>query len=216
MKIKAAIFDMDGTILDSMGIWENLMGDYLVEKGYAPKDDLKAKVRDLCLFQSAELVKDEYGIDEDSSKIIDELNKKIENYYFYDVVAKDGAKEFLQMLEDKDIKMCVATATDRYLAEAALKRTGLFKFFKNIFVCADMGFGKERPDIYYKAAEFMGENVDDTIVFEDAAYAVKTAVKAGFTVFGIEDKYAQSQREEIKATAHFYISNYREMSEYID
>ncbi|NMA01940.1 MAG: HAD family phosphatase [Clostridia bacterium] len=209
MKIRGAIFDLDGTLLDSMFIWETIGEDYLRSLGIEPGEELNEKLKNMSLYQAACYYKREYGVSGTLEEIMAGVNKSIEHFYIDQVLPKKGAPEFLARLKSEGVKMCVATATDKHLVQAALKRTGLLNYFGEIFTCTSVGCGKDEPRIYDKSLDFLGTLKSETIVFEDALYAIKTAKNAGYIVCAVYDKFAQEQKE-IKALADYYLKDFTE------
>lgn len=216
MRIKGAIFDLDGTLLDSMFIWDRIGEEYLISRGITPKENLKERFKSMSLVQAAEHYRQEYGISDSIDEICDGVNRMIEHLYRDKVLPKEGAADCLRLLQEQGVKMCVATATDRYLAEAALRRTGLLQFFSEIFTCTEVGFGKDQPAIYHAACNHLGTTIDDTIIFEDALYAITTAKAAGFRVVGVCDPSEQKHAEAIGKLCDIYIQSYHEMRDYLD
>lgn len=204
MRLKAAIFDLDGTLLDSMYYWRHMFELFLENYGKKPKPDLKDKLKPLSLQESADVFRLEYGVPGSTDEVAEGINKVLEERYFHTIEAKPHVREFLELLQKNGVKICAATATDRYLVEAALKRTGLYGYFSQIYTCTEVGRGKEFPDIYLKAMEFMGERQEDTVVFEDAYYAIKTAKAAGFYVVAMADETTKEDEEGIMQAADEY------------
>jgi len=133
------------------------------------------------------------------------------DFYKNDVKLKDGVVQVLELLNNRGVKMCIATATDRWLFEPALERFDLNKYFKCIFTCTEEKTSKANPDIYIRAADYLETEINETLVVEDALYAMKTAKKAGFIVTGIYDKSADDEQDEIKAVCDYYCINPGEM-----
>lgn len=204
MRLKAAIFDLDGTLLDSMYYWRHMFELFLENYGKKPKPDLKDKLKPLSLQESADVFRLEYGVPGSTDEVAEGINKVLEERYFHTIEAKPHVREFLELLQKNGVKICAATATDRYLVEAALKRTGLYGYFSQIYTCTEVGRGKEFPDIYLKAMEFMGERQEDTVVFEDAYYAIKTAKAAGFYVVAMADETTKEDEAGIMQAADEY------------
>ena len=148
-----------------------------------------------------------------ADEIIYGVNKMVEKYYLEVVTLKPGAAAFLELLRNNGVKMCIATATDEYLAEAALKRCGVMGYFSKIFTCTSVGCGKDKPVIYRKALKYLGTKKSESVVFEDALYAIKTAKSDGFITTAIYDKYEKCQ-EEIRALSDYYITDYSETEEF--
>lgn len=216
IKIEGAIFDLDGTLLDSMFIWDTIGSDYLRSLGIEPREDLNQTFKSMSLLEAAEHYQKEYGVTRSLDEIMRGVNGMIESYYFNDVKAKDGVPDLLERLKGRGVKMCVATATDLHLAKAALERNGILQYFSKIFTCTEVGCGKDTPEIYNRALQHLGTPKPGTVVFEDALYAIKTAKEAGFLVVGVFDPSEAAHREEIQALADIYIDSFTEMRDYID
>lgn len=211
MKITGAIFDLDGTILDSMHVWENLGSNYLISLGKTPEEDLLAKLEVMSLKESAKYFIDYYKIDKTVEEIIQGVNATIMDYYQNIIPMKDGVSELMEALKQKGVKISLATASERPLAEAALKRLDLLKYFDAIFTCSEVGCCKNTADIYEEALKAIGTEKETTYVFEDAYFAIKTAKEAGFKVIGIYDKFNERHVEDIKKESHKFIRSYREL-----
>ena len=166
MRIRGAIFDVDGTVLDSMPAWDNVAQDYLTLNGFTPKDGLIEDLRTLGGHQVGAYFIDKYGMKKTPDEITDGINSLLEDFYFHAAMPKPGVLRVLDTLKRGGVKMCVATATDRYLVEAALERTGLLRYFGHVFTCSELQSGKGEPRMFLRAAEFLGTDVPDTLVFE--------------------------------------------------
>lgn len=204
-----AIFDVDGTLLDSMFIWNTIGEDYLRSIGYTPKENLAEIFKTFSLEQAADYYQKEYGVPLSTPEIVAGVNGMIEHFYMQDVKAKPGIKEFLQELKRRGVKMCIATATDTYLVEAALERCGILHYFSKIFTCADVGRSKNEPDIYRRAQEHLGTPKAQTVVFEDAFHAARTAKEDGFPVVAVYDP-SESQQQELQSLANVYLTGFEE------
>lgn len=207
MKIKGAIFDFDGTLFDSMSIWETAGKDYLQTINRQPKENLWQKLRTMSLLQSADFLKTEYGLTQTINEIIDGINQTVEEFYFNQAMPKENVVTFLNFLKSNNIKMCIATATDCYLVEAALKRCHMLNYFEKIYTCSEVGFGKDQPHIFNRAAEFLQTTPDKTAVFEDSYYAAKTAKLAGFKLVGVYDRY-EPQQNKLKEISDIYLTDF--------
>lgn len=193
--IRGAIFDIDGTLLDSMFIWDTIGENYLRSIGYVPKENLNEIFKNMSLYQAACYYIDKYNVTLSIEEIMNGVNTMLESYYAYKVEMKPHAQDFLAKLHKKGVKMCIATATDKPLVEATLKRCGVLNYFNDIFTCTDVGHGKDEPFIYRKAMQSIGTTKAETIIFEDALYAVKTAKRDCFTVAAVYDKHEKGQSE---------------------
>ncbi|MBR1969527.1 MAG: bifunctional hydroxymethylpyrimidine kinase/phosphomethylpyrimidine kinase [Clostridia bacterium] len=205
--IKGAIFDLDGTILDSMFIWDTIPEDYLRSLGKEPKENLAEVFKAFTLEQAAEHYRKNYGIKLSIHEIIEDINDMVAEIYKTKVVLKPGVSDFLKRLQNMGVKMCVATVTDRSIAEDVLKRLGVRDCFSEIFTCAEVGFSKENSEIYRQALKHLGTKKTETIVFEDVLHALKTAKDDGFMVAAVYDLH-ETKQKEIKEISDYYISDF--------
>lgn len=208
MKMTGAIFDMDGTLLDSMPMWDNVGQNYLHSLGVEPREDLREILRPLSLYQAAEYMREAYGLTLTSKQIMAGINRRIEQRYFTELPLKPGVKKLLEGLRQRGVSMCIATATDRYLVEAALRRVGVLDYFDFVLTCGEVGFGKDRPDIYKAALRRLGTDKSTTYVFEDALYAIETAKQADFPVVGVYDKSASGAIERIRSSCDCFVLSF--------
>ena len=186
--IKGAIFDLDGTLLDSMSFWENVAALYLKSQGKTADPDLGNILYTMSMLEGAEYLRNQFHLQVSADEIIAGINDTIESFYHHKLELKPGVKNFLSEMKKANIRITAATASDRQIVEPALKRLGIFNFFEAIFTCTEVGAGKTKPDIYIEAALLMETKTDETWVFEDALYALKTAVEAGFRTVAVYDE----------------------------
>ena len=213
MKISGAIFDMDGTILDSMKIWESVASDYIMSLGKTPIEGLREILWPMSLMQSAEYMRECYGLSLSPEEIMEGIDGIIEDFYENTAPAKPGALELLKLLDSNGVKMVLATATNRRMVEAALRRTGMLRYFSEILTCTEVGFSKENPEIFLQANERLKTPKDETYVFEDALFAIRTAKNAGFKVVAVSDESSKQCAEEIRALADIYVNSLSEIKE---
>lgn len=211
--MRGAIFDIDGTLLDSMSIWDTIGESYLRSIGYEPKENLNERFKNMSLHQAACYYIDKYNVTLSIEEIMNGVNTMLESYYAYKVEMKPHAADFLAKLHKKGVKMCIATATDKQLVEAALKRCGVLNYFHDIFTCKDVGHGKDEPFIYRKAMQSIGTEKAETIIFEDALYAVKTAKRDSFTVAAVYDRHEKGQ-SEIYSLADFCLNDFSDFESF--
>lgn len=205
--IKGAIFDLDGTLIDSMFIWDTIGVDYLRSLGIEPKENLAEVFKTFTLWETAEYYRKHYGVTDSVQEIVDSINHMVAEIYRTKVTLKPGVEEFLKRLDRAGVKMCVATVTERGIAEDVLKRLGVSQYFLKIVTCDDVGCGKESPEIYRKALSCLGTEKRETVVFEDVLHALKTAKEDGFRVAAVYDGYEQRQ-EEMKRIADDTITDF--------
>ena len=212
MRIRGAIFDVDGTLLDSMFIWDTIGETYLRSIGYQPKENLNETFKNMSLHQAARYYQTEYGVTQSIDEIMDGVNAMLERYYRFEVPLKPGVAELLERLRQDGVRLCIATATDRHLVEAALDRCGVLSCFGEIFTCNEVGHGKDEPDIFEVALRFLGTRREETLVFDDALYAVRTAKEAGFPVAAVYDSHERSQAE-VRARSDLYLEDLTQLVE---
>jgi len=192
--LKGAIFDFDGTLFDSMFIWDTAGETYLRSLGRELEADLRKTLKPMSLRQSAEYLRARYGLALSYEEICDGVNRTVEDFYFHKAQPKPGVIDLLKELRRRKMKMCVATASDRYQAEAALSRCAMGHYFDGLLTCTEVGSGKDEPFIYRKAMEKLGAARHDTVVFEDAYHGALTAKTDGFWVAGVYDAHETNQQ----------------------
>lgn len=210
--LKGVIFDFDGTLFDSMFIWDTAGETYLHSLGKEPASDLQRVLKPMSLLQSAEHVQTHYQLPLSVEEICAGINQMVEDFYFHTVQPKPGVIELLEELHRRNIKMCIATATDRYQVEAALARCGMKQFFSEIFTCTEVGSGKDKPQIYHAAMAHLHTAQSNTLIVEDAYYAIQTAKQAGFSVVGVYDPYEINQ-SKVKSLSDIYLPDYSDLTE---
>lgn len=213
MKVKCAIFDFDGTLFDSMFIWDNVGEIYLRSLGKEPQPSMREDVRALSLYQSARYFKQEYALSLSVEEIITGINQIIEHFYIHEVMPKSGVVDFLNQMQMAEIPMCIATASDRYQIEAALRRCGMEHYFEAIFTCSEVGHGKDEPVIFQKAMEHFGADRSSAVIFEDAIHAIQSAKADGFVVVAVFDK-SEKRQTEIRNLADCYLLNFEHTEEF--
>ena len=205
-----AIFDMDGTLIDSMTYWERLAEEFLERKGIqVVSADLAERIKTMTMTQSAELFIREFGLPGTPETVAAEMNDMIDEHYRRDIPLKEGAAEYLKALKARGVRMCVASATAEHLMEACLKRLGVLEDFEFLLSCESVGAGKDRPDVYWKAARRLGSVPAETAVYEDALYAAQTAKKAGFYVVGVYDENASDKWKDLTVLADETVRSFK-------
>lgn len=203
--IKFAIFDLDGTILDSSQMWMTLGERYLAALGKTPAEDLSERLNAMTIPESAAFLRGEYGIPYSPEEIVRQINRMTEQFYLEQVGLKEGALRLLSALRSHCVRMSVATAGDANLGTTALTRLGVSDFFAGLASCSDYG-AKTSPEVYFAAADLIYALPKETMVFEDSLYAVRTAKKAGFATAAAAD-IGEKNQEELRRTADFYAAS---------
>ena len=205
MKIKAAIFDADGTLLDSMGQWNLVPYKYVKSLGVAADENIAEKLFTMTISEAAEFIIDEYELSVTVEEAVEGMDAIIREFYKNDVKLKDGAGELLEFFKSRGIPMVIGTSTDRDCIEVGLERTGISAYFDRIYTSTEVGKSKEKPDLFIQAMEFMDSSPDETIVFEDGLYSLRTAVALGMKTVGIFDEVSLSNQKELKELADLYV-----------
>jgi len=203
MRISGAIFDLDGTLLGSMPVWQTVGSRYLLSVGAVPEQGLDEKLRPLSLAQAGRYLTQAYRLDRTTEEVCAGVNGILRDAYVSSLPLKPGAREALLALKERGVRLCVATEADGALARAALSRCGVLTCFDALVTCSQAGAGKESPAVYEKALEAMGTRKEKTLVFEDALHAVRTARRAGFPVAAVYEETARDQWEEMKKIADY-------------
>ena len=191
MNKKYCIFDMDGTIADSMGHWKNLEREFLIEKGIAEPDETLKEIQHMTIPAAMEFFINRFGFEGTVDSLTEEFNELMAEHYRNDIDIKPGAREYLEKLRANGAKMCIASATSTPLVKIALNRMGISDYFDFTLSCVDVGSSKDRPDVFLEAARRLGGAPEETAVFEDSLVASVSAKGAGFYVVGIYDKYSE-------------------------
>ena len=205
MKIKAAIFDADGTLLDSMGQWNLVPYKYVKSLGVAADENIAEKLFTMTISEAAEFIIDEYELSVTVEEAVEGMDAIIREFYKNDVKLKDGAGELLEFFKSRGIPMVIGTSTDRDCIEVGLERTGISAYFDRIYTSTEVGKSKEKPDLFIQAMEFMECSPDETIVFEDGLYSLRTAAALGMKTVGIFDEVSLSNQKELKELADLYV-----------
>ena len=203
--IHGAIFDLDGVLLDSMSVWNDLGVRYLKKRGIEPEEGLSQILFSMSMEQGADYLKEQYHLTDTPQEILNGIEQMIQDFYFYEVQPKEGAKELLQFLQKQNVKMIAATSSPREHVTKALQRTGLLDYLQQIYTTGEVGESKHSPLIYQLAAESLGTKPEETLVFEDSLYALKTAKNAGFRAIGVYDADGETNQEGVCQTGEFYL-----------
>ena len=214
MMIRGAIFDVDGTLLDSMEIWESAASRYLAKKGLKAEPDLAQTLYTMTLNGSAEYLRKTYALSEAPEEIVRGIVGSVEEYYEKEVRLKEGVYDYLTQLQAKNIPMTVATSSQRSYLIKAFSRLGIDGFFREICTCYDDHTTKNEPDIYYRAAAGFDAAPSEVLVFEDAVHAVRTAKQAGFFTVGVYDPASEAFRAETERICDIYLEDFSDFASF--
>lgn len=210
-QFKYSIFDLDGTLLDSMAAWHNLGRDYLLLKGVIPPENLNEILESMSMLESAEYFRQAFKINLSPEEIISGVNELIAGKYKNELVLKPYVREYLQKLKDENVKMCIATATPLKLAKTALERNEIIDYFSFVASCDEVGVGKNKPDIFYMAANKLNADISNISMYDDADFALITAKEAGFYTIGVYDESFKDKRKDIELVSDLYIESFKEL-----
>ena len=208
--MKGAIFDFDGTILDSMWIWDAATERWLAEQGNAATPDLRQKTLRMSITEAAAYLKQTYALPQSTAEILEEIVRNAHADYANRAELKPGVKQFLSRLRDAGVKACIATAGDRALVRAGLEHCGITDAFCGIVTCADVGKSKDTPEVYEAALRLLDLPKTEVVVFEDAYHAAKTARDAGFRVVGVCDA-SEPEQEKLRAVTERLTIDYSDI-----
>ncbi|MFG6358074.1 MAG: HAD family phosphatase [Acetatifactor sp.] len=205
---KAFLFDLDGTLVDSMWIWKSIDIEYLGRYEIELPEDLQYCIEGMSFSETAVYFKERFSIPDSLEEMKADWNRMAWEKYTREVPLKSGIREFLALHRDRGVKMAVATSNSRELAEAVLATHGLTGFFDAIVTGCEVAHGKPWPDIYLEAAARLGVNAGECLVFEDVVAGIQAGKSAGMQVAAVEDEYSLYQSREKRAMADYYIDDY--------
>ena len=210
--MKYIIFDLDGTLIDSMPVWRGTGSGFLKNHNFPVPANLMEVVKTQTIWQTAEWFRSELGVPMEAQEIVNEIVESVVEAYRHTIPLKDGAKEFLEKMAQKNVKMCILTASEADYILPALDRLDIRKYFSHVLTCTELGEYKNDGKAYLKTMELMGGTLEETVVFEDAYYAVKGAKSVGFPVYAVLDEVVREDDiDKIKETADHYFHSYKEL-----
>lgn len=188
-----------------MHFWSELDLEYLLRKSRVPEPNHSDIFKKMSMQETLVYLQTVYGIAESLEEILAEINTMADDAYRNQLVLKEGALQLLTQLHQQQVRMCIATANHRPLVEAALQRFGITDYFCAILTCAEIGCGKDQPEIFHLAHKLLATPKEETLVFEDSLHAVVTAKEAGFRVIGVYDESSKNDAEAIRKIADEYL-----------
>ncbi len=207
--IKAVIFDLDGSLVDSMWMWRDIDIEYLGKFGIPLPEDLQQKIEGKSFSETAIYFKENFPIPDSIEQMKADWNRMAWDKYLNEVPLKEGAHEFLTGCQERGILLGIATSNSRELVENIADVHGLHNFFDCIMTGCEVTHGKPAPDIYLKVAEVLNVDPSHCLVFEDIIPGIAAGLRAGMRVCAVEDEYSKDCREEKIALADHYITSFR-------
>ncbi|NTU61803.1 MAG: HAD family phosphatase [Caldiserica bacterium] len=212
--IKAIIFDLDGTLIDSMQVWDRIGIEFLSSRGIAVPDDLGKVVKNMSMTESASYYKQQFKLSNmTGDEIIACWIDMVYRHYANDIPLKSGVLQFVTGVKKRGFKISVATASDIKLVTAVLSRHGILELFDAIVTVKEIGKGKDFPDIFLECTIRMGVSPGECLVFEDCLHAVKTAASIGMKTIAVYDLSAEHEMDELKEASDRFIFNFSELEE---
>ena len=202
MEQSFAIFDMDGTLVNSMVYWMALSREFLRSRGVeGDLEPIMQRIKPMTMAESSALFIRELGVKGTPESIRAEMSRMMEQHYREDVELKPGVREYLEALKKRGVRMGVASATPAHMIQICLERLGVAPYFEFLLSCESVGAGKRQPTVFLEAARRLGGEPENTAVYEDAVYAVETARRAGFYTVGVYDPCSRENWETIEDLA---------------
>lgn len=210
-KIKAVIFDMDGTLVDSMNMWHDIDVIYLGRFHIPVPEDVQKGLEGMSMYQTALYFKDRFGIKDAPEKMMDDWNEMAYEAYTTTIPMKPYTMDYLEYLYQKHIPMAVATSNSRVLTDAILVSHNIGKYFSTVITGDDVTHGKPDPEVFLKAAAGLGVDPESCLVFEDLPFGIMAGKAGGMTVCAVEDTYTSEIRSEKEALADCFIDTFSEL-----
>lgn len=205
---KAIIFDLDGTLIDSMNVWSDIDKEFFKMHDLPFEEDYQKEIGHKGLKEIAAYTKTRYNLKESEDEIVTIWLDMAKEAYAYKIPLKEGVKSFLEYLQSKNIKMGIATSNSLELTELVLKHHDIYKYFSKVVTVNELKTNKGSPDIYLHISDSFGLVPSECIVFEDLLTGIRTAKKAGYKVVGVKEISSLDKEKEIREIADLYISNY--------
>lgn len=209
--IKACIFDLDGTLVDSMWMWPEIDKEYLGRFGIEYDDNLKNEIDGISFHETAVYFKNKFGISDSIEKICKDWEDMAYDKYKYEVKEKRGCQKFLEQLKSKGIKMGIATSNNRSMVDVVLESLGMKDFFEVITTSDEVKKGKPAPDVYLTTAKLLNVEPKHCLVFEDVVAGIIAGKSAGMKVCAVEDDFTREVRQRKKELSDYYIDDYSEL-----
>lgn len=210
-KIKAVIFDMDGTLIDSMWLWKAIDIDYLGRHGIDLPDDLQKDIEGMSFSETANYFKTRFKIEDDIDTIKNEWNEMADEYYRHRVPMKEWAHDFLLALQEQGIKLGIGTSNSKELVSVIMEKFGIEGLFDSIRTSCEVEQGKPHPAIYLKVAEDLGIDPEHCMVFEDVPNGIIAANDAGMTSVAVFDDFSKMMDDEKRALSDYYVHSYQDV-----
>lgn len=205
---EGVIFDLDGSLVDSMWMWREIDIEYLGRFGISLPERLQAEIEGMSFSETAVYFKERFAIPDSLEQMKADWNRMAWDKYTYEVPLKPGIREFLQGCKEHNIKLGIATSNSRELVDNIAKVHGLDEVFDCIMTSCEVAKGKPAPDIYLAVAKRLGVAPEKCLVFEDIIPGIMAGKNAGMQVCAVEDEYSVQDRAAKQELADFYIEDF--------
>lgn len=209
--IKAAIFDLDGVILDSLNVWSDIDVKFLAKRGFLVPDDYVKKIVSLSFEEIADYTIECFKLNETREEVMEEWIEMAEYEYANNICIKPYVAEYLLYIKSLGLKISTATNLPRKLSEPALKNNGIYELFDLFSDISQVNMNKSNPHLFHHVAKILGENEKDIIVFEDVPLNILGAKKAGMLACGVYDSHSLHYQEELKNSSDYYIKSFKDL-----
>lgn len=208
---KAVIFDLDGTLVDSMWMWNAIDVEFLARYGLKCPEDLQKKIEGMSFSETAAYFKGRFGLEDSPDQIKEAWVEMSIEKYRKEVPLKPGAGEFLEYIKNCGMAAGIATSNGRAIVDAVLEALDIGRYFKVVATACEVAAGKPAPDIYLNVAERLHVKPSDCVVFEDVPAGIQAGRSAGMTVIAVEDLFSLDMSGEKRKLADYYIKDYYEL-----
>lgn len=210
---QAVIFDLDGTVVDSLWVWKEVDIEFLGERGIELPDDLQPALDGMSFYETAVYMKNRFQLSESPEELMDIWNKMAEEMYAKKVPLKKGIEPFLKTLKAAGKKIGIASSNSKFLVETTLKANGVHAYFDSIHTANEVAQGKPAPDVYLLVAEDLQVDPKDCLVFEDIVMGIMAGQAAGMTTCAVYDQYSEYDDKRKRELADYYIEDYTVLTE---
>ncbi len=209
--VEAVIFDMDGTLVDSMTVWHEIDIEYVESKGFEFPSDLPETIDGMSFLEKAQYIKKRFNLDDSVETIMEDWRSRIRYLYRNEIPMKEGANKLLDYLFDRGLKMGIASSNSSSLVNLVVETQNLDRYISEVVTAGEVGKGKPSPDVYLEAARRLGVDPSKCLVFEDVPNGIKAGKSAGMRVCAIYDDFTADSDELKRDLADYYIKDFNDL-----